>query len=176
MRFMMLVKATKDCEAGVLPDEKILSEMGKYNEELVKAGALLAVDALQAELQGRARPVFQRKVHGHRRALRRDEGTDRRLLADPGEIEGGSHRMGQARPLPGRRGRGSPAVRTDGLSGRPRREARRLAGERGAVPRRGPARPEAWNDPVHGHPQGRQGHGGGRPPGRKVPVRHGGVL
>ena len=52
MRFMMLVKANKDSEAGVLPDEKILSEMGKYNEELVKAGALLAADGLQASSKG----------------------------------------------------------------------------------------------------------------------------
>ena len=52
MRFMMLVKATKDCEAGALPDEKILSEMGKYNEELVKAGALLAAEGLQASSKG----------------------------------------------------------------------------------------------------------------------------
>src|SRR4029434_8905975 len=52
MRFMMLVKANKDAEAGVLPDQKILSEMGKYNEELVKAGALLAADGLQASSKG----------------------------------------------------------------------------------------------------------------------------
>ena len=52
MRFMMLVKANKDSEAGVLPDEKILSEMGMYNEELVKAGALLAADGLQASSKG----------------------------------------------------------------------------------------------------------------------------
>ena len=52
MRFMMLVKATKDCEAGVLPDEKILSEMRKYNEMLANAGALLAIDALQASSKG----------------------------------------------------------------------------------------------------------------------------
>ena len=52
MRFMMLVKANTDSEAGVLPDEKILSEMGKYNEELVKAGALLAAEGLQASSKG----------------------------------------------------------------------------------------------------------------------------
>ena len=52
MRFMMLVKANKDSEAGVLPDEKTLSEMGRYNEELVKAGALLAADGLQASSKG----------------------------------------------------------------------------------------------------------------------------
>jgi hypothetical protein len=42
MRFMVLVKADKNSEAGVLPDEKLLTEMGKYNEELAKAGVLLA--------------------------------------------------------------------------------------------------------------------------------------
>ena len=52
MRFMMLVKAGKDYEAGVLPDEKILSEMVKYNEELVKAGALLACERLQPSSKG----------------------------------------------------------------------------------------------------------------------------
>ena len=52
MRFMMLVKANKDSESGLLPDGKILSEMGKYNEELMKAGALLAADGLQASSKG----------------------------------------------------------------------------------------------------------------------------
>ena len=52
MRFMMLVKASKTSETGVLPDEKVLSEMGRYNAELVKAGALLAAEGLQASSQG----------------------------------------------------------------------------------------------------------------------------
>lgn len=52
MRFMIIVKATKDSEAGVLPDEKILSEMGRYNEQLVKAGALLAAEGLQSSSKG----------------------------------------------------------------------------------------------------------------------------
>jgi len=42
MRFMILIRATNDTEAGVLPDKKLLTEMGKYNEELVKAGVMLA--------------------------------------------------------------------------------------------------------------------------------------
>ena len=57
MRFMVLVKANKDSEAGVLPDEKILTEMGKFNEELVKAGVMLAAEGLQASSKG-ARVAF----------------------------------------------------------------------------------------------------------------------
>jgi hypothetical protein len=52
MRFMVLVKANKDSEAGVLPDEKILTEMGKFNEELVKAGVMLAGEGLHASSKG----------------------------------------------------------------------------------------------------------------------------
>ena len=52
MRFMILIKATKDSEAGILPDEKLLTEMGKFNEELVKAGVLLAAEGLQASSKG----------------------------------------------------------------------------------------------------------------------------
>ena len=52
MRFMVLVKASKDSEAGVLPDERILTEMGKYNEELVKAGVLLAAEGLHPSSKG----------------------------------------------------------------------------------------------------------------------------
>jgi hypothetical protein len=49
---MILVKATKNSEAGVLPDEKLLTEMGKYNEELAKAGVLLAAEGLQSSSKG----------------------------------------------------------------------------------------------------------------------------
>ena len=52
MRVMVIVKANKDSEAGVLPDEKILTEMGKFNEELEKAGILLAAEGLQASSRG----------------------------------------------------------------------------------------------------------------------------
>jgi hypothetical protein len=60
MRFMVIVKANKDSEAGVLPDEKILAEMGKYNEELAKAGVMLAGEGLQASSKG-ARVKFSGK-------------------------------------------------------------------------------------------------------------------
>ena len=52
MRFMLLLKADKTTEAGKLPDEKLLAEMGKYNEELVKAGVLLAGEGLQPSSKG----------------------------------------------------------------------------------------------------------------------------
>ena len=52
MRFMIIVKATKDSEAGVLPDEKLLTEMGKFNEELVQAGVMLAGEGLQPSSKG----------------------------------------------------------------------------------------------------------------------------
>jgi hypothetical protein len=52
MRFMILVKADKNTEAGVLPSEKLLTEMGKFNEELAKAGVLLAGEGLQPSSKG----------------------------------------------------------------------------------------------------------------------------
>ena len=52
MRFMILVKASKESEAGVLPSAELLTEMGKYNEQLVKAGVMLAADGLLASSKG----------------------------------------------------------------------------------------------------------------------------
>ena len=52
MRFVVMVKATADSEAGALPDQALLSEMGKFNEELVKAGVMLAGEGLQPSSKG----------------------------------------------------------------------------------------------------------------------------
>ena len=52
MRFMVIVKATKESEAGVLPDQKLLADMGKFNEELAKAGVMLAGEGLQPSSKG----------------------------------------------------------------------------------------------------------------------------
>jgi hypothetical protein len=60
MRFMVIVKATKNSEAGVMPDERLLSEMGAYNEELAKAGIMLAGEGLQPSSKG-ARVRFSGK-------------------------------------------------------------------------------------------------------------------
>ena len=59
MRFMVIVKADKNTEAGVLPSKQLLEEMGKYNEELVKAGIMLAGEGLQPSSKG-ARVRFNR--------------------------------------------------------------------------------------------------------------------
>ena len=53
MRVMVIVKANDDSEAGVMPDEKILTDMGKFNEELVKAGVMLAGEGLHPTSQGK---------------------------------------------------------------------------------------------------------------------------
>jgi len=60
MRFMVIVKANKDSEAGVMPTEEMLTAMGKYNEELVKAGVMLAGEGLQPSSKG-ARVRFSGK-------------------------------------------------------------------------------------------------------------------
>ncbi|MGE0338802.1 MAG: YciI family protein [Xanthobacteraceae bacterium] len=52
MRFMVIVKATKDSEAGVMPSEELLLAMGKFNEEMVNAGIMLAGDGLQPSTKG----------------------------------------------------------------------------------------------------------------------------
>src|SRR5215467_1357331 len=52
MRFMVIVKASKNSEAGMMPSEKLLAEMGKFNEELTKAGVMLAAEGLQASSKG----------------------------------------------------------------------------------------------------------------------------
>ena len=59
MRFLVMVKADMNTEAGVLPDEKLLTDMGKYNEELAKAGVLLSGEGLQPSSKG-ARVKFSR--------------------------------------------------------------------------------------------------------------------
>jgi hypothetical protein len=60
MRFMLIVKADKNSEAGVLPSEELLAEMARYNEELVKAGVLLAAEGLHPSSKG-ARVRFSGK-------------------------------------------------------------------------------------------------------------------
>jgi hypothetical protein len=53
MRVMVIVKANKDSEAGVMPSEKLLAEMGKFNQELMKAGVFLGADGLRPSAKGK---------------------------------------------------------------------------------------------------------------------------
>ena len=64
MRFLVMVKATADSEAGKLPSTELLTAMGKYNEELVKAGVLLAAEGLQPSAKG-----FRVKFSGEKRTV-----------------------------------------------------------------------------------------------------------
>ena len=75
MRFLVMVKANKDSEAGVLPSRDILTEMGKFNDELVKAGVMLTGEGLQASSKG-ARISYS----GHKRTVRDGPFTETKEL------------------------------------------------------------------------------------------------
>ena len=97
MRFMVMVKATKDSEAGVMPGEQLLAEMGKYNEELAKAGIMTAGEGLQPSSQ-KAGQVLGRKADRDRWPVRGDERARRRLLDVAMQVVGRGDRVGQAPP------------------------------------------------------------------------------
>lgn len=73
MRFMIIVKASKESEAGVMPSAQLMQEMGKFNQDLIEAGVFVAADGLQASSKG-ARVTFSGKdrivTKGHFRKLR----------------------------------------------------------------------------------------------------------
>src|SRR5437879_11574495 len=77
MRFVVLVKANKDSEAGVLPTQALLAEMGKFNDELVKAGVMLAGEGLQASSKG-ARITYA----GNKRTVRDGPFTETKELVE----------------------------------------------------------------------------------------------
>ena len=98
MRFMMMVKANSDTEAGVMPSEKLIAAMTRYNEELSKAVVLLDLAGLQPSSKG-ARIKFS---PGGKRAVVDGPFTETAGLVAGywliQEVEGGSDRVGQARP------------------------------------------------------------------------------
>ena len=95
MRFMILIKATKDSEGGVMPSEQLLTEMGKFNEELVKAGVMLAGEGLHPTSKG-ARVKFsggkRTVIDGPFAETKESVG---RLLDLAMQIEGRGDRMGE---------------------------------------------------------------------------------
>ena len=64
MRVMVLVKASKESEAGILPTPKLLAEMGKFNQELIQAGVMLAADGLHPSSKGKRVKFSGREAHG----------------------------------------------------------------------------------------------------------------
>ena len=96
MKVMVIVKATKDSEAGVMPSKELLTAMGNYNEELVKAGIMLAGDGLKAIVAGQTGPVLGKQTDGKRRTVRRDQGTRCRLLDLAGSVHGRGRRVVEA--------------------------------------------------------------------------------
>ena len=118
MRFMILVKATKDSEAGVMPSERLLTEMGQFNEELVKAGVMLAGEGLHPTSKG-ARVRFS----GNKRTVIDGPFAEtKELIAGywlwQCKSQRGGDRVGQALPQSvqrGWRGRDSPGVRGGGF-------------------------------------------------------------
>ena len=97
MRFMVIVKADRRTEAGVLPTADDLATMGKFNEELVKAGVMVDGAGLKPSSKGARRLVSRRQAEGDRRTVRRNEGAHRRLLDHQREVARGGDRMGEAR-------------------------------------------------------------------------------
>jgi hypothetical protein len=69
MRVMVLVKATDDSEKGILPTTEMFEAMGKYNDELVKAGIMRAADGLKPSSQGKRIAIRWSPPYGHRRAF-----------------------------------------------------------------------------------------------------------
>ena len=124
MRFMMMVRANRDSEAGIMPSEELLTAMGKYNEQLAQAGALLAGEGLHPSSKG-ARVKFS----GSRRTVVDGPFPENEVIAGFWLIEAGERRTAQG-DLSSRR----PTDEGDG--GR-----RRPGGERGTV-----ARPEGKFD------------------------------
>ena len=96
IRYMGLLKADKDTEAGVLPDEKFLAAMGAFMEEGVKSGVFLSGEGLQPSSKGARVRYSGSKRTGDRRALRGNEGADRRLRDSPVHVEGRGDRVDQA--------------------------------------------------------------------------------
>ena len=99
MRFMVIVPANAESESGKLPDEKILTAMGKFNEEMVKAGVMLAGEGLHPSSKGARLRFAGGQSQRHRRTLHRVQGADCRVLADPGQVQAGGDRMDEARPV-----------------------------------------------------------------------------
>ena len=145
MRFMMLMipKGYETAAPGTMPDADGVAAMMKYNESLQKAGVLLALDGLHPPSMGARVTLRGRQAEGHRRPVRRSEGSAGRLLDDPGEVERRGDRVGVALPGLRERGdRGPPGAGVRGLPGRRAEGGRGPAGDAAAA--RAALKEEPW--------------------------------
>ncbi len=103
MRVMVMIKATRNSEAGVMPSEKLLAEMGKFNEELVKAGVMLAGEGLHPSSRGKRVRFSGGKKSVTDGPFAETTAARRRLLDLAGKVDGGGRRVGAPlpRPMPG---------------------------------------------------------------------------
>ena len=88
MRVMVIVKASRESEAGEMPTEKMLTDMGNYNEELVNAGVMQAGDGLHPSSKGKRVRFSGAEPDGHRRTVRRDQRAGRRILVVERQVDG----------------------------------------------------------------------------------------
>ena len=100
MRFMMIMfpGGYGNAKAGAAPDLKDIERMRKYNEQLQKAGVLLALDGLTPPSTMSARHLQRRKIESYRRPVYRSEGSRRRLLDHSGEVARRGARVGLPHP------------------------------------------------------------------------------
>src|SRR3978361_581184 len=98
MRFMVIVKADKNSEAGVMPSTELLTAMGKFNEEMVKAGVMLAGDGLHRSPKGVRRESLGTEADADRRPSCAGQGARFGLLDLGGADEGRGDRVGEALP------------------------------------------------------------------------------
>ena len=154
MKVMVFVKATPNSEAGLLPSDeatqKMFTEMGKFNEQLAKAGIIQTARWPEAQQRRQAHQIHRRRPHdGDRRSVRGDQGAGGGLLDLGSEVAGRGHLVGEAlsEPDAGRRRRArDPAVlRNGGLrahdDGRdPRARRARAQAGRGEAESRRPRR------------------------------------
>ena len=98
MRFMMIMYPGPMDEKDWMPDAEAVAAMSKYNEELTKAGVLLALDGLQPRREGARIRFAGGKATVTDGPFTEAKEVDRRLLDDPGQVEGGGDRVGHALP------------------------------------------------------------------------------
>ena len=86
MRVMVIVKASKQSEAGQMPSQQLLADMGKFNQDLMAAGIMMDGGGLHPSFEGRAGEVFRQGSRGHARPVRQHVRTGLGLLDLEGEF------------------------------------------------------------------------------------------